>query len=420
MINIRALQNTSRAMKYPKGTILNRADTTAAMYILLQGNVALLDQKDNKIMTTVGPGEFFGDTVAFLENSPPFISIAINDVIALPIDASTAMDFIAQEPALTYELIKSMCLRFDQLNAAYETLCGHQWVDPNPLPIEAPTSEVQPSQEPIQKPAAQAPKAEPPCSPSNPAFSLFPAGHKGNYELNLPNADREHLMDKEHICPICNSKFRALKVKSSKLVLVGTSNDMRRQYQDIEPTYYEVVTCPHCLYSALATMFDKPDIKKGVQLNPLKNIKDNTTISFGDHPDTSAIFAEYYLALFCVDKCFAQPQLAQAKLLIKLSWIYHDCNDEQMEAETTKQALDAYMNAYLQLNMPAEQEQQLCMIIGELNFKLGNSRSAREFYLKAKINRSGTNVLKRKAEDRLEDIKALEQTEQCQNGAVAL
>ncbi|MBP1737458.1 MAG: hypothetical protein H6Q60_1339 [Oscillospiraceae bacterium] len=423
MINVNNLNAISKSRKYPKGTIFNRPGSSDTMFILLQGDVVLLDPRDNSIITSVGPGDFFDDS-ALLGSCRDTITLAVTDVIALPISRQSAADFIAEEPEITLELLQMMSSRFDQLLTDYETRCGRRWVAQRPTLAETPSE----SEKPERPKKTPAPAAEAQSAPAaknvskkkgsavSSAFPLFPAGHQGHYELHLPSDDREHLMEKEYHCPLCHEKFKALKVRTSKLTLTRTDHDMRRIYHELEPNYYEIVTCPHCLYSALFSTFEKPDITRGIVESELQGLKQQTNLVFNLQPEPPTVFAQYYLALFCAPKCLKQPQLSTAKLFLKLSWIYHDCGDQQMETEMLRQALDAYMDAHIELQIPESQEQQLCMIMGEICFKLGDFKKAREYYHKAKINRAGTPVLQKQAEDRMDDIKSLMK----QNAAASL
>ena len=237
---------------------------------------------------------------------------------------------------------------------------------------------------------------------------MLPEGHKGDYSLALTNNDNVHMCEVEYKCPICHKKFNGLRILASRLGAATTDNDMRKHYKDIEPTNYQVITCPHCLYSALDNMFDAPEDVKPNFAQEIKALKKTVNFKFGTKPDTATVFAGYYLALFCAPKCFPKYQLIQAKLLQKLSWLYHDCNDEQMEMDLTKQALEKYLKAYSELELSSDQEQQVCMIIGELYFKLGNISEAKNFYYNAKMNNEVSAVMRRRAESRLDTIKEIE------------
>jgi uncharacterized protein (DUF2225 family) len=213
-------------------------------------------------------------------------------------------------------------------------------------------------------------------------------------------------MVKSYTCPLCRKEFKGHKVKNSKLLLDHTDSDMRNHFKGIEPVYYDVITCPHCLYSALGEMFDKPEKPGGDLLSQLRAYKPGVTIS--EDPDTFSIFAGYYLALLCAPKCFISGGLATAKLYLKLSWIYSDCGDKSMANEYTRKALEAYVSVYEKGDLTGGQEQQLCMIIGELSYKTNDMKNAIDFLFKAKNNESGAPLLKKRAEDRIFEIRGIE------------
>lgn len=182
--------------------------------------------------------------------------------------------------------------------------------------------------------------------------------------------------------------------------------DMRHRYRGVEPLCFDVATCPECLYSALDELFVDPDNKKA-DLSFLKELKQADLGIAGEGAETDKIFAGYYLALKCAPECFAQRKLAEAKLLLKLSRIYQDCEDASMEKETASRALDAYMRYYLNEKCDPGQDQQLCLIIGELYLKGNGIKDAREFFFKAKTIRGGAPTLRDHAENRLAYIKAM-------------
>jgi uncharacterized protein (DUF2225 family) len=174
----------------------------------------------------------------------------------------------------------------------------------------------------------------------------------------------------------------------------------------VEPLYFDVVTCPHCLYSAMTDTFKSPDLLK-VDLSELKALQGKVKVKTGAQTDTFSIFAGYYLALLCAPKCFAKHHQVAAKLLVKLSRVYQDCGDAAMEREISRRALDAYTYIYINEDSTPELDQQLCLIIGELHLKLGDVKQARDFFFKAKTNREGSQVLKTQAENRLGEIREM-------------
>lgn len=426
MINLSTLKDLSRVKKYPKNTVLTGENEAAELILLIKGVAGVYanhGSADKELVCTIGPGGFTGEMELFLGKRTPYTAVALTDVIAVPVGRDDIAAFLRDKPEIAMALLKDLCVRLDGAMTAYEKQAGHPWAGrsaffkgisatkpekriPAPHPsaaLAAQDAQAAPSPAPAPAPAKDA-AAHAPAPDA--AFILFPEGH-GSYQLPLDAADRMYLMEKGYTCPICKKEFRALAVRTSKLVQEGTDGDMRHRYKGVEPLYYDVATCPHCLYSALAETFSKPDIPRA-DLSELAALKTQTQNMFGTDMDTVSVFAGYYLALFCAPRCFARHHLAEAKLLLKMSRLYQDCGDRAMEEQTAKRALDAYLYVYLNEQSDANQDQQLCIMLGELYLKLGDLKSAREYLFKAKTNRMGSPVLKTHAETRLSYIKAME------------
>ena len=82
-----------------------------------------------------------------------------------------------------------------------------------------------------------------------------------------------------------------------------------------------------------------------------------------------------------------------------------------MELKLKKQALDKYLEAYSKIALSTDQEQQICMIIGELYFQLGNIKDAKTYYYNTKMNKQVSMALRKRADSRFEEIKEIEQNQ---------
>lgn len=404
MINFSVLRNKLRLKKYPNGSSLSTGVDGADIYIVLMGEVGLFIETNGVREKTaeIGPGDFF--------SAPPsmgaaYSAVALEDVILLPVSCGSAAVIIRDEPELAHELMKAMCERLGQLGAAYEKLAGRPWAQEQPqAAVPAPAKPATPA-----APAKAAAPTQPAAAPKAPKPSgtspLFPEGH-GAYTLSFNPDDHTYLMESEYTCPYCKKAFKTLRVRSSKLQVESVDSDMRNRYRGVEPLYFDVVTCPNCLYSAMTDDFKSPDLLKA-DLSELKALQGKVKVLAGAQRDTFTIFAGYYLALLCAPKCFVKHSQATAKLLLKLSRVYQDCGDRAMELEASRRALDAYMHIYINEESTPELDQQLCLIMGELYLKLGDTKQARDFFFKAKMNRLGAQVLKTQAENRLGEIREM-------------
>ncbi|MEL7609024.1 MAG: DUF2225 domain-containing protein [Bacillota bacterium] len=399
MIKLGALRNLKRIKKYQQGSILESANNATIMYVVIKGEIGVYlnyRKQNQKLLYTIGSGDFFGEAALFLKKSPRTYSVAHTEVYALPVDAANINAFWTEEPGITFELFKALCARLDAVSAAYEKLAGQPFVDPQSA------SPAQGAKR-VLKAELEKSKAAKTIEP-NPDFSLFPDGH-GKYELNMDSADRVYLMDKSYTCPACRHDFHTLKVKASKLLIESTDIDMRNRYRGVEPLYFDVVTCPNCLYSALGEMFTSPDKPYAELPEEVQALQGNLNLPFELCPEPDSIFAGYYLALLCAPKFFVKHSSASAKLLLKLSRIYQDCGDTEMELFTAQRALDAYLYVYENVEISPSQEQHLCIVMAELYAKLGDIKRARDFFYKAKTNRNGSALLKNHADKRIFDLR---------------
>ncbi|MPM84789.1 hypothetical protein SDC9_131865 [bioreactor metagenome] len=319
----------------------------------------------------------------FLEKRAPYRYVACADTITLQINQCSFGGFLREEPELAYDLMRALCARVESFS---------------------PTEEPPEAQDPLSPAAASSALPAAPAIPERAAsFSLFPEQH-GTYRLPLQPEDRVFLMEKRYACPLCGHNFKTLKVKQSKLAVLSMEPDMRIRYKGVEPLYFDVVTCPECLFSALDAMFSNPDRLQKPLLQELRALRPEG-ISFGLELTTDSVFAGYYLALRCAPKSFLRPSFAQARLLLNLSRVYADCGDETMQRLTAEQALTAYMNTYENTNVTTEQLPHLCMVIGSLNAAKGDYTTAKKFFFEAKTSPYCPPNVKRQAEDRLYDLR---------------
>ena len=79
------------------------------------------------------------------------------------------------------------------------------------------------------------------------AFHLPPEFH--NHQISEPKQSPQFLQTTREECPICGSQFSVTRVRRNILSVNMVTPDQRVHYVDCEPLWYEVITCPHCLYS---------------------------------------------------------------------------------------------------------------------------------------------------------------------------
>ena len=113
-----------------------------------------------------------------------------------------------------------------------------------------------------------------------------------------------------------------------------------------------------------------------------------------------AIFS-YYFAIFCVDQCFGtnSRSLINAKLWLRLSWIYNNCGDEDREKEAYEKAHEYFMQAFSEgIFDKIKSGFGLMIVVAAICHKLGDDRNAR-FLLSEVILKSGADKLKDRARE---------------------
>jgi uncharacterized protein (DUF2225 family) len=121
------------------------------------------------------------------------------------------------------------------------------------------------------------------------------------------------------------------------------------------------------------------------------------------------VFERYYLALMCYGVCFGDKELLEAGLWLKLSSLYADAEDEDMEAYAAGEAQKSYLAAFQCLRISPMKFPSLNLRIGLLSIKIGDLRTARDFLYKVKIDTNSTRLQKDTADDAINDMKAMEE-----------
>ena len=409
MIDLRLLKNYSDFKKVKSGEVFIKDGDTMGdqMYIILAGKAGVYKNYGHASevkISELNPGEFFGEMTLFLHRNRTADIVALNDLTVLEINRDNAYHFFEKSPAATYFLIQSLCERIESLNNGYLELHAQLYPELHEKPAEPvdTPAKAADTHEQAKAPAAATgqPKATAKIGPS----SLFPEGHQ-SYVLKDAEPDQSLFFNKIFTCPMCENKFPFPSVRTTKLRAVTTDNDLRVNYDGINVTHYLALTCPQCLFSAITTEFEKAMASRmGMVLKAVEGYKNELHADF-NAVDADTIFTRLYLALACMPLCYSNHILHTARLWLNISWLYRDCGDENMEKYALDKALQAYAQAYSAINLDKKNEQRVCIIIGELSFKLGDMAKAREYYYLAKVNKEGVRQLSEMADDRLGDIK---------------
>lgn len=64
------------------------------------------------------------------------------------------------------------------------------------------------------------------------------------------------LFDKHFTCKVCDQEFKSKMVRTGKVKLIGSDNDLRPKYQHVDSLKYDAIVCPYCGYAALNRFFN--------------------------------------------------------------------------------------------------------------------------------------------------------------------
>ena len=355
------------------------AATANKMYVLLEGKAGIYSNygvRGEKKLYELVPGDFFNEMEFFTNKTREDTVVSLTDLKVIEITRDNAHKFFAEHPETAYNMVKTLCERIEKGRAAAV-------VEPkkHETPVRHEKHEV--------KAAVK---------------SLFPEGHK---KYKLPDFDfkQDLVRNETFTCPMCGNIFEFPLIRTVVVRTVSTDYDLRKNYDGIIGTHYLAATCPFCLFSSVTDKWgDAAKEKRAQVFKATVKYKDTLNLKF-EAMDADTIFARLYLALVCAPLCFENHEMITARLWINISWMYRDCGDKKMENYAIAQALQAYLKAYTNISVDKKTEQAMCLIIGELSYKIGDMANAKKFLFAAKTNREGGAILTNLAEDRLMDIK---------------
>ena len=387
MGNSDVLKKSPGIKKISANTVIVRegVSNNEKMYIILSGNARVY--KDFKkpgeiLISELTPGDFFGEMSLFLGKARSATVVASSDMMIAELTNESALYFFEKAPVATFQIIRILCKRIDDLKNTCAVLNSR-------LPLEHREIVDKPSIKPILPPEPEQTTVPVPSIVPEPATisapvetasnDFFPVGHK-NYVLPDAENDKSILFGKPFDCPICRENFIFPIARRYKLRKESTGYDTRTIYKGINLTHYYAISCPKCMFSSVSSVFEKASNKKAAEIiNKGKELKQFINLSTSA-VDADSIFVRLYLALGFMPLGFRDATPYIAPLWLNISWMYRDCGDELMEKYAIEQALDAHKKVYTDVDLDSRNLQKVCMIIGELSYKIGDVTNARKYF----------------------------------------
>ena len=185
-----------------------------------------------------------------------------------------------------------------------------------------------------------------------------------------------HLFDKQVICPVCDSHFKAKTVKSKSPRVNSKDSDFFIRYSVANPYFYDVVICNSCGYAAMRSDFEnlKSHKKELVLSNVTPKWKPR---EYPDILDEKLAIERYKLALLNA-LLIDLPDSTKGMISLKIAWMNRLLSNSTQETLFLKQALEGFNDAYVKEVFPMYglQRDSLMYLIGDLNRKLGNYQNA--------------------------------------------
>ena len=171
-------------------------------------------------------------------------------------------------------------------------------------------------------------------------------------EVEVKEADL--LFDKSFTCKVCDKEFKSKMVRTGKVKLIGSDNDLRPKYQYVDSLKYDAIVCPYCGYAALNRFFNYMTdtqarlIKTNISVN-FKGLKEGEDVLTYDEAIT-----RHKLALVNAVVKHAKAS-EKAYTCLKLGWLCRGKaetlpsdtpNLEEVKKELEAQEKDYMANAY--------------------------------------------------------------------------
>ncbi len=422
MLNLSALKDISRFKKYKSGEVVV-SETDAKwdeMFILLKGEVSVVKDKGKPtqtILNTLKAGSFFGEMSLFCSMPRTATIVANEECIMVALEKNSFLEFSEKNSYVVFQLIATICDRLASTgkeNAALRKRLTEfvsaqevQQIATAAVAGEKPHTFGSDLGEVTVKGNSDpsAPKAPNPAGEiSISAVGFLPEGHK-QYGLPHEAIHDGFLLPRSYSCPNCKQKFEGVTVLTSKLRPKAPMKcDLKREYNDLPATWYDLVTCPYCLFTTFESSWDKTPYIKPDTATALMELNGKVDVNFLAPRNIDIAFVSYYLALICAAAYDNRYQL-ETRLWRQLSWMYGDVEDKELERYATEKAFASAKEYYSKGDLSGDGvEQSLLMILGTLARRLGDLDEATNYIGAAKFMRDGKVAYKMLIEDEIDAL----------------
>jgi uncharacterized protein (DUF2225 family) len=188
------------------------------------------------------------------------------------------------------------------------------------------------------------------------------------------------LFNKVVNCPVCRHANNFTKVKMRFCRIKSKDTDFCVHYKSFNPILYDAWVCEKCGYASLSKYFlDILESDKKTILNTItpKWIKH----SYSGERNLLKAIAAFKIVLFNY-QTINYPKSLQAKVAIRLAWLFRYSKNSKLEKEFLEYAYQNYMDAYQKEHFPFDKlDEYTCMyLIGELAYRLNYYEESKKWF----------------------------------------
>lgn len=431
-----------------KQVIFYEGDLDKNLYKIISGRIAFYvnyGMPSEKVIGITAAPHYFGTAAAFSGAPATYTAVALEKVMVLQLPQKDLENLPKSDPLNAIALMQNMAAALETVNGKIRSLLselyeisrtgGEQAAALSALADSYMTDigggVIIDEYTPYVKPEVKAPAAPPvpvkeeaapaPVKEEMPLVNFvrertqqmpapYPEGHKGYPGVTHPEYSK-YLIPDTYTCPHCQHKFNGNRIQMSKLVPVRNEAeehryDLRVTYADFETEWHEIVTCPHCYFSAFDTFFrESKSLYRSRYESKLAQLCDYIAIDFTAERDLDAVFAQHYLALVCAPG-FTDHRQITARLWNNLWRLYQDAGEPELTELAEKNALESYQKVFMEVELSEGQEQRLCLTVAGMLYARGEKRAAREWAARVRRGSGDRSAYWNMAEQLIQDVRA--------------
>ncbi|ODN29739.1 hypothetical protein A4H02_09170 [Fervidobacterium thailandense] len=212
--------------------------------------------------------------------------------------------------------------------------------------------------------------------------------------------------DKKYTCPLCGSQVTSKKVFTEKIVIKSYDEDLKPNYEGVNPLLYAVVVCNSCHHAALENDFEK--YISPIHLEELRNVLGTVKIpegvDFSKARDHKTALLAHALAALCYR---AKKQLCKvAEMYLRMGWLHRELKDTEAESKALAKALVSFEECYMSSYIEEEKEPMVLFYLAELSRRFGKKEEALRWFstLVTKYKNSNSFYVK-VGKERWQDLK---------------